>query len=366
MNHPARARNLETLLAFFAPETRAPGGARLRAALFAEGGVKQVCYPIAADHTGSAPELDARALLSGQPDINCGLDLDCVLWATEDPGVFRAETVERGELDWLGHRGSFRSHCLHTFYMTDGLIQKWQTFPNVFTVYPLLGLEPAEETGPESEGGPGLPPEILELMAANSRRVTQQLHPLLALRDVAPVRAGGGSVRLKAYGDYGEDAGRRENRRAVELYFDKAGREALGISRNDLFTEDGLTEIPMDHMAPLSTQPQAFPTKPGPSTNPADPHWRTDVIRVDPTACPDVFWVETRSYHVDEAPKVPLEGMPAYTARAYWNHYNFYFQLRDGKIFYCRECLDPGLERQLKGFRDPALPEGALDVYKYL
>lgn len=153
-----------------------------------------------------------------------------------------------------------------------------------------------------------MPPEMAKGMAENSRRITEKLLPVLALSDVEPVSAGGGRVRVKAYGtfDPADEALREKNRRAVELYFDKTGREALGISRNDLFTEDGLTEIPVDHMSPLSTEAHAFTTRPGPNTNPADPHWRTDIIRFDATARPDTFWVETRSYHVDAAPEKPL------------------------------------------------------------
>ena len=366
-----RMQNLQTVLAFFAPETRTPGGAKLRAKLFSDTGVKQVCYPIAPDHTGNAPELPAKALLEAQPDVNTGLDLDCVIWATEDPCCFRAETVEQGQLTVCGKTGPFRGYSLHTFLVKDGKIEAWRVFPNTFTVYPTLGLEAANARGPMPEGGMKaveMPPEMAKGMAENSRRVSQELLPTLALKNVEPVSAGGGKVRIQVYGDFdpADEALRERNRQAVKLYFDKEGRAARNISRNDLFTEDGLTEIPVDHMSPLSTEPHAFTTKPGPNTNPADPHWRTDIIRFDATARPDTFWVETRSFHVDEAPEKPLPGMPTYTSRAYWNNYNFFFQLRDGKIYYCREFLDPRSERRVMGIRETELPEGALDIYLYL
>lgn len=366
-----RTQNLQTVLAFFAPETRVPGGAKLRAKLFSNTGVKQVCYPIAPNHTGSAPELPAKSLLESQPDVNTQLDLDCVIWATEDPCCFRAETIEQGQLTLCGTTGPFRGYSLHTFVVKAGKIESWRVFPNTFTVYPTLGLEITNARGPAPESSMQImemPPEMAKDMAENSRRISQELLPTLALNDVEPVSAGGGKVRLKVYGDFdpADEALREKNRQAVRLYFDKDGRAALNISRNDLFTEDGLTEIPVDHMSPLSIEAHAFTTKPGPSTNPADPHWRTDIIRFDATALPDTFWVETRSYHVDSAPEKPLPGMPTYTSRAYWNNYNFFFQVRDGKIYYCREFLDPRSERRVMGISETPLPEDALDVYRYL
>lgn len=370
MSDQDRARNLKTVLDFFAPETRAPGGARRRAGLFSPDGVKQVCYPIDPDHTRHAPELPARELLSGQPDYNCGLDLDCVVWATEDPCVFRAETVEQGELELCGKKGPFRGHCLHTFTVRDGLIRSWRTFPNTFTVYPTLGLQPADAMAavPAGAAPMEMPPELARELEENGRRVGEELLPTLALREVKPERAGGGSVRLVAYGtfDPADEGLREQNRAAVKLYFDKAGRAALGISRNDLFTQDGITEIPMDHMAPLNPGHHAFTTRPGPNTTAADPFWHTQIVRFDATACPDTFWVETRSYHVEGAPERPLEGMPTYTSRAYWNHYNFFFQAREGKLYYCREFLDPRSERRVMGVTENPLPDGALDVYRYL
>ncbi len=370
MSEQNRTENLETILKFFAPETRAPCGAKLRAELFRDTGVKQVCYPIAPDHTQRAPEVPARELLLSQPDIGCGLNLDCVVWATQDPCCFRAETVEQGELELCGRKGPFRGYSLHTFVVRDGLIESWQTFPNTFTVYPALGLTPsdAKQTLPAEMKVPEMPPEMAKNMEENGRRITRELFPLLVLDEVQPVSAGGGSVRIKAYGtfDPADEPLRRKNREAVELYFDKAGRAALGISRDDLFTEDGLTEVPMDHMNPLASDHHAFTTKPGPGKNPADPFWRTEIVRFDATARPDVFWVETRSYHTDEAPEKPLEGMPTYTSRAYWNNYNFYFQVREGKICYCREFLDPRSERRVMGVRETPLPSGALEEYRYL
>ncbi len=366
-----RTKNLQTILAFFAPETRAPGGAKLRAKLFSDTGIKQVCYPIAPDHTGNAPEIPAKELLETQPDVNTALDLDCVIWATEDPCCFRAETVEQGTLTLCGKTGPFRGYSLHTFLVRDGKIEAWRVFPNTFTVYPTLGLEVTDARGPAPEGGMApmeMPPEMAKGMAENSRRISRELLPTLALKDAEPVSAGGGKVRLKVYDgfDPADEPLREKNRQAVKLYFDKDGRDALHISRNDLFTEDGLTEIPVDHMSPLSTEPHGFTTKPGPNTNPADPYWRTDIIRFDATARPDTFWVETRSYHVDSAPETPLPGMPTYTSRAYWNNYNFFFQVRDGKIYYCREFLDPRSERRVMGIAETPLPQGALDIYRYL
>lgn len=58
--------------------------------------------------------------------------------------------------------------------------------------------------------------------------------------------------------------------------------------------------------------------------------------------------------------------MPTYTSRAYWNNYNFFFQVRDGSIYYCREFLDPRSERRVMGIHETPLPEGALDIYRYL
>lgn len=139
-----REQNLQTVLAFFAPETRALGGAKRRAALFSQRGVKQICYPIDRKHTGNAPELPAKDLLESQPDINTGLDLDCVIWATEDPCCFRAETIEQGTLTVCGKTGPFRGYSLHTFLVKGGKIESWRVFPNTFTVYPTLNLEAAD------------------------------------------------------------------------------------------------------------------------------------------------------------------------------------------------------------------------------
>lgn len=371
MSNAIRDQNLRTLSAFFAPETRGPGGARLRAALFREDGVKQLCYPIPPEHTGQPQEFPARDLLLHQPDCSCKLDLDCVIWATEDPDRFRAETIEQGPLSLCGRTGPFRGHSLHTFTFRDGLIQTWQVFPNTFTIYPTLGLEPADALAHLPEGAVQPPPlseEAARALAENERRIAEELLPVLAVRSVTPVCSHGVRVRIKPYGVFlpEDEALREKNRAAVQLYFDKAGREARGISRNDLFTEDGLTEIPMDHMAPLNPGHHAFPTRPGPSGSPLDPYWHTDVIRFDATARPDMFWVETRSYHGEGAPEQPLPGMPTYTAKSYWNHYNFFFQLRDGKISYCREFLDPRSERRVMGIQETPLPEGALELYRYL
>lgn len=364
-----RKKNLDTLLAFFAPETRAPGGAKLRATLFAPDGVKELVYPIGPEHTAPSTVLPAKALLENQEDVNCGLDLDCVIWATEDPNCFHAETVETGELTVCGKTGPMRNYSLHTFTLADGAITRWQVFQNTFTVYPTLGIEMVNARQPAAdEPVMELPPEMAKGMAENGRRIREGLLPTLVLDSVAPQSAGGGSVRIYAYSEFRpEDTELREkNRKAVSLYFDKAGREALGISRNDLFAENGLTEVPVDHMDPLNTDHHAFTTKPGPNTNPADPYWRTDVLRFDATARPDSFWVETCSYHTPDAPEKPLDGMPTYTSRGYWNHYNFFFQVDDGKILYCREFLDPRSERRVMEIPEAPLPEGALDIYRYL
>lgn len=364
-----RQKNLETLLAFFGPETRTPGGARVRAKLFAPKGVKEQVYPIGTAHTDPSAVYPAHELLEHQPDVNCGLDLDCVIWATEDPGCFHAETVETGNLELCGKTGPFRHYCLHTFHLEDGMITRWQVFPNTFTVYTPLGIEMTNARGPVPDGPVmELPPEMARGMAENGRRIREELLPTLVLESVSKESAGGGSVRIYAYGTFDpqDEALREKNRKSVSLYFDKAGREALGISRNDLFAENGLTEVPVDHMDPLNTDHHAFTTRPGPNTNPADPYWRTEVLRFDATARPDCFWVETCSYHTPDAPEKPLDGMPTYTSRGYWNHYNFFFQVEDGKILYCREFLDPRSERRVMGIQEAPLPDGALDIYRYL
>lgn len=364
-----RQKNLETLMAFFAPETRAPGGSKRRAALFAPDGIKKMVYPIGVEHTAPAPILPAKELLETQDDVNLGLDLDCVIWATEDPGCFHAETVETGTLTLCGKNGPFRHDCLHTFILNDGAIEQWQVFPNTFTVYPTLGVDMVNARCP-APGEPRMemPPEMAKNMEANGLRIRTELLPALVLDTVAPKSAGGGKVRIYAYGEFDpKDAELREkNRKAVSLYFDKSGRDALGISRNDLFAENGITEVPVDHMDPLNTDHHAFSTKPGPNTSPVDPYWRTDILRFDATARPDCFWVETCSYHTPDAPEKPLDGMPTYTSRNYWNHYNFFFQVENGKILYCREFLDPRSERRVMGIQENPLPAGALDIYQYL
>lgn len=129
-----RCQNATIVKQFFAPESRMPGGAKYRAGFFAEGGLKQQCYPICENFPEEPPYEDARALLMNQPDVNVGLNLDAVIYVTEDPTIIWAETVEYGEIDLCGKKRNFKGHSNHIFHLMDGKITKWRYFPNPFTL----------------------------------------------------------------------------------------------------------------------------------------------------------------------------------------------------------------------------------------
>lgn len=91
-----------------------------------------------------------------------------------------------------------------------------------------------------------------------------------------------------------------------------------------------------------------------------DPNLVFYIDRMYPTGDPDVIWVETKTN--GWRPKAP-DGTYLY---GYWNHYSQYFRFKDGDIYLMREFYDPGKERMIKGTNDPAVPQEAMNFYRYL
>lgn len=350
-----RAKNLETILKFFSPKTRQPGGAKLRAELFGEHSLKQVCYPISGAYGTEPPYVWAKDFLMSQPDVGVGLDLDAIVYVTEDPEYIIAETIEKGKIDLCGAKRDFRGQTFHFFRVEDGVIDSWRNFSNIYNLYDALGIETVKITRPI----------FSEERIETWRR---ELDSFRVMDEVAPVVEDGTVTRIKVYDQY-DDSPEAEYLRArnkaavIERAASKAYADGGHKFCKEQFNPDGYTLIPFPHQDPTS-YPNIFhehtmtPVHPPLSKAP----WKEEIVRIYPTGDPNYFWTEQKHHTRDFVIDVNGDYKPC----RYWNHYLFTYQFRDGKLDLRREIYDPSHERFLKGANDPQLPQEAIDFLRYL
>lgn len=347
----ARKAHAEVIRAFFAPESRMPGGAKYRAALFAEGAQKQQCYPICEVFPEEPPYEDARTLLLSQPDVNTGLNLDAVLYVTDDPSVIWAETIEYGEIELCGKRGMFKGHSNHIFHLKDEKITVWRFFPNVYPIRDTLGM----------------PFQKLPRFSYDENCMQDYLtrrDPMRLVDTVEPDLTGGMKTRIRVLDEYRctveDEITRRTNAHTLFKYFGENVTKPGGyIYRTALYHEDGCTSVTFPHQDPTAELPNLFLEHQVEHGEP-DPDMTFYIDRMYPTGDPDIIWVETKSngWHPHAPDGTPLDG--------YWNHYTQYYQFKDGKIYHMREIYDPTKERKIKGTGDAPLPREAVDFYRFL
>ena len=346
-----RKENAAVIAKFFAPKSRMAGGAKYRAEFFAEGGLKQQCYPICEDFPDEPDYVDARGLLMNQPDVNVGLNLDAVIYTMEDPSIIWAETTEYGEIELCGKRRPFHGHSNHIFHLENGKITVWRYFPNPYTLRDSLEM-PFQK----------LP--RFDYEEAVMQRYLKQEDPMHLVDIVEPDTTGGMQTRIRILDEYRDSLEdekiRKHNARVIFQYFGERVILPGGKKfRTSLYHEDGYTTVPYPHQDPTAELPNLFWEHHIAYGEP-DPDLRYFIDCMYPTCNPNVFWMETKT---NGWPPIAPDGTKL---DGYWNHYTNYFEFKDGKVYHMREFYDPSKERKIKGTNDTPLPEEAVDFYRYL
>ena len=351
-----RKANAELIRKFFAPESRMPGGAKYRASLFAEDGLKQQCYPISDCFPWEPPYENAREILLNQPDVNVGLNLDAVIYVTSDPSVIWAETEEYGEVEVCGKKGPFHGHSNHIFHILDGKIVKWRFFPNEYTIRDTLEM-PFMKL-PRFDYDEGCMQDFLTTR-----------NPMRLVDAVEYDLTGGMKTRIRMMDEYQDsvtdEIRRHENAQTILRYFGEYVTNSGNCNpngyqfRTSLYHQDGYTVVPYPHQDPTAELPNLFWEHHMPHGTP-DPDLEFYIDRLYCTGDPDVFWCENKSngWHPT--------GLNGEILSGYWNHYTQYFRIKEGQIYLMREFYDPYKERLIKGTDDVDLPQEATDFYRWL
>lgn len=336
-----RKVNLDTIAKFYGLRSRCAGGAKLRAGLFAEDGVKQILYPVCADRTKEPEGFKVKGMLEEMPDVEEGFIMDSFqVWSTDDPNYFWIHLTLHGELKIADKSGPYHNEEVHTLRMEDGLIKKWRVFRNPYRVFEAMDIRLPSVKGMH-------PP------------LNKTTNPVLEPFDESTLKPGEfpsmvSSHDVHTYFKYPDDPDLRErNLKIVQDCFSERTRQPGGGKfKAGLFAEDGIIRAAMSTGDPYTDE---VDTGYFVIASPAGDRVGSimEIIQICCTDDPQCFWVEAKGWGAGH-----IEG--------YWNHYALFVQMDDEKVKVTCEFNDPSRYRALSGADDPKWDGIIGEYYKYL